>query len=240
MSDDTFLLQRRRTLLFASGVLLAGLGGMPSRADAQLLGRRPQQLTDDRDIYGLKGLVWINDMPANDNTPIRMGDTIRTGADSELVAVHGDDAFLLRGETVLELAGQGAKQFFRLVEGAMLAVFGPRAQQDTRVQTPVAAIGIRGTGLYADSRPDMSYVCTCYGEVELSTLHGRRESETIVARHHDAPRYVLREPRDGRRIIPAGFLDHTDAELRMLEALHGRTVPFGVTNEAYQRPRRRY
>ena len=58
--------------------------------------------------------------------------------------------------------------------------------------------------------------------------------------HHDAPRYVYAQEKNGQRIVPAPLINHTDQELALIEALVGREPPFGNFLDAYQAPRRRY
>jgi hypothetical protein len=118
----------------------------------------------------------------------------------------------------------------RLATGALLSVFGAGAK---RVVTSTASSGIRGTGLYVESEPDRSYVCTCYGEVQIATLADANVNERIVSKHHDAPRYVTKD-----RIEPAPFINHTDLELSLIEALVGRTPPFSLFDEDYGGARR--
>jgi hypothetical protein len=105
------------------------------------------------------------------------------------------------------------------------------------VVTSTAATGVRGTGLYVESEPERSYVCTCYGEVLISAVDDANVSERIVSRHHDAPRYVLKAGA-ARRIQPAPFINHTDVELALIEALVGRTPPFSLFDEDYGGARR--
>ena len=54
----------------------------------------------------------------------------------------------------------------RLLTGSLLSVFGERgANQALSVNTSTATIGIRGTGIYMEAEPDLTYLCTCYGTV---------------------------------------------------------------------------
>jgi len=88
-----------------------------------------------------------------------------------------------------------------------------------------AAIGIRGTGIYVELDGARTYVCTCYGEAELTPLDDPAAAETVRTRHHDEPRYIY--PRGMPRMIEkAPVINHTDAELVLLESLVGRKVPF--------------
>ena len=53
----------------------------------------------------------------------------------------------------------------------------------------------------------------------------RKAAETVRTKHHDQPRYVYARGAP-RMIEKAPMINHTDAELVMLEALVGRKVPF--------------
>lgn len=235
--------ERRRQFLLralATGALVGG-SGWQFEALAAVLGKVPGKLPEGKSVFELSGEVTVNGAPATAQTAIRPGDTLRTGKNGLLIAAIGSDAILLRGNTEMEIApARAARGFFRLVTGAMLAVFGPR--QDTYdVRTPIATIGIRGTGVYAESDPEKTYLCTCYGQTQLAAVDDPGAGETIRAVHHDAARYILARADAGRRIVPAPFINHTDLELMTLEALVGREVPFSLSETGeYLGPRREY
>lgn len=232
---------RREFLLRALSLgLLVGGSGWQGEALAALFGAVPAKLPEGRSIFALEGEVWVNSQRANRDTLIGPQDHLRTGAGASLVAVVGQDALILRQRSELQLnAGRATRQFLRLVTGAMLTVFGKR-DRDLVIQTSVATIGIRGTGVYFETDAEKTYVCTCYGQTRLSANDDPSVSEDISSRHHDAPRYVLARPQDGRRIVPAAFQWHTDMELMTLEALVGREVPFRLEGMDYRGPRREY
>ncbi|MDD3762367.1 MAG: FecR domain-containing protein [Nevskiales bacterium] len=238
---------RRRLLLraLASGALVGGCGWSAHTA-AALFGKVPGKLPEGRSIFEMQGDVRVNGRAARADTVITASDRISTGAGASIVAVIGQDALILREHSDLQLGAvasagaRAAKRFFRLVTGAMLTVFGPRDEM-LEINTPTVTIGIRGTGVYTESAAERSYVCTCYGQTRISAADDPRIAEDIRSRHHDAPRYVLRDAEQGRRIIAAPFKNHTDLELRMLEALVGREVPFALEREdRYSGPQRDY
>lgn len=247
---ETAVESRRRFLSRALGLgALAGGLGWRAGASAQSLGRSPRQLPEGQSVFQVSGPVTVDGKPATRETVIGQNAVIETGQRGSLVAVVGDEAFALRGGSRLEMrAARGAKRFFRLVTGAMLAVFPDKddlESDDTPVEreihTPVAVIGIRGTGVYTEARPDLAYFCTCYGTTRIASLAQPDATETITSIHHDAPRYVLADPQGGKVIVPAPFINHTDIELMTLEALVGREVPFGLADQDYGGPaRRRY
>jgi len=221
---------RRAFLLkaLAAGVFAAGA---TSAAWAQFFGRKPQRLPAGQSVYEATGAVTVNGQPATGATHIGATGRIETGSGAQLIFVVGFDAFLLRANSRLELAGDGVLvNTMRLATGALLSVFGAGTK---RIVTTTSASGIRGTGIYVESEPERSYVCTCYGDVQISALDDANVSERIVSRHHDAPRYVTKG-----RIQPAPFINHTDVELALIEALVGRTPPFSLFDEDYGGARR--
>jgi len=254
---DPRLDARRRFLVRALslGWLAGGVGWSPT-ALAALFGKRPGKLAEGRSIFEMKGEVLVNGLPATEKTIITPADKISTGANSYLIAAVGANSFILRDRSVLDLGGANPlKQVMRLVSGKLLGVFGKLGgRQSLSINTPIATIGVRGTGVYAESDPDKTYLCTCYGATELVAApdydpavpaKGKArgpepEKVAVTALHHDAPKYILAAPENGKRITPAPFINHTDLELMTLEALVGREVPFGLPAQEYEAPRRDY
>ena len=163
---------------------------------------------------------------------VKPGDIVTTGKKSSVVIVVGKNAFLVNDESHVELIGdrQAASGTHRPVSlkglrvkvGKVLSVFETGAR---RITTPAAVAGVRGTGIYVESNPDFTYVCTCYGIADLEATSFPGVQETVVTRHHEAPRYIFASC-PGRPILPAPMLNHTDEELTMLEALVGRVPQF--------------
>ena len=181
-------------------------------------------------LVGVAGLLLIRDALAQDRVPAnvrrdaRPGDKLSTGADAEMVFVVQRDAILLRRSSSLELLKNG----FRLVSGAALAVFAPGARKT--LQTPTATVGIRGTAAYLQAERARTYVCICYGEAVLEPVADPKVRETVRTRHHEQPRYIMAKGAP-QMVMPAPVLNHTDAELTMLESLVGRKPPFAATGK---------
>lgn len=208
--------------LLASGLLAATPGA--------LAGRVPRPMSADKSIYSLQGSLTINGKPASENSLVQPDDLLKTGPNSQAIFVVGHDAFILRANSELQLSADNALVGgLRLVTGALLSVFGKSRH---KIQTPTSTIGIRGTGVYVEAQPDLSYVCTCYGVTEISAQGGA--TETVESRHHDAPKYVTAKG----EILPAGFINHTDEELMLVETLVGRTPPFSLFDDNYGGPKR--
>lgn len=204
--------------------------GLLAAAPQVRAGKTPYQLPPGKSIYSLQGALLVNGKPASTETLIQNSDLLKTGAGSQAIFVVGHDAFILRENSELQLSPEGGLvNGLRLVTGALLSVFGKSRHQ---IQTPTSTIGIRGTGVYVEAQPDLSYVCTCYGITEISAQGGA--VETVESRHHDAPKYVT----DKGEILPAGFVNHTDEELMLIETLVGRTPPFALFDDNYGGPKR--
>ncbi|MCW5624611.1 MAG: hypothetical protein KIT73_07860 [Burkholderiales bacterium] len=227
---------RRQWLVRA---LAAGLlaGGMP-RAGAQVGGQVPKPLPAGRSIYEVKGNVLVNGERATVGTRIAANDVIEVSSGGKLIFVVGTDAFILREKSRLQMTGtDGVVNLLRLTTGALLSVFG-RTPKPKQLQGMTATIGIRGTGLYLEAEPDRTYVCTCYGRVDIAASDDPAINETITATHHDDPRYVFGPDARDKRIVPAPFKNHDDLELMLIEALVGRKPPFSLFDEGYGGPRR--
>lgn len=170
----------------------------------------------------IRGRVHVNGRPASLSSLIGPNDRIEVQDGGSAEFVVGEDAYLLRGASMLEMQGDGGVVgVLRLVTGALLGVFGKRQGNATQIVTETATIGIRGTAVYTETQPRRVYTCTCYGHTELVTGN---ESEAIASTHHN-----------GRLIVgTAGHLNkhraavhgHGDRELWRLEAYVGRKPAF--------------
>jgi hypothetical protein len=232
---------RRRLLvkLLAAGAF----SSLPmGRVLADVLGEKPEKLPPERSIFRLSGQVSVNGTPATLKTRIGGNDTIETGKGSEVVFVSGVSAFILRESSRMSLGQQTTNNVvtnaLRLITGKVLAVFGPNNPQ--RVSTITATIGIRGTGVYAETDPEQTYFCTCYGITDIGANSDPNSRKTVTSKHHDEPLYILAKPKDGKTIRKAPFINHTDQELMLIETLVGRTPPFVFPSEDYGGPRKDY
>lgn len=244
---------RREFLVRALTAGVFALGGtLLPHATTFALAKRAPLLPPDRSIYRLHGSAAVNGIPASEETLIHPGDRIETAPSSELVFVVGKDAFILRERGIIELIaampdtasaatgstaggnrGNGAViSALRVLTGQIVSVFGQRQpDEDLSLRTPIATVGVRGTGIYLESHDDHSYVCTCYGMTRLSAVDDPASAEDITSDYHDAPRFILPEGPTGQRIEPAPVINHTDMELILIEELVGRIPPFVGTGD---------
>lgn len=181
-----------------------------------------------------KDKVTVDGKIANLDTKINAYSYIKTDDDSRIIFVVGTSAFILRSNSDLQLRGSGPLiTGIRILTGKILSVFGKR-QTGLSITTSTATIGIRGTGIYIESEPDQSYICTCYGETRISAIADPGQVENITSAHHDYPVYVLPNGEGGQLIRSAPTINHTDTELAMIEALVGRKTPFPYPTGGYQ------
>lgn len=171
-------------------------------------------------FYRLRGDVWLNGQPARPGMPVAPGDTVSTGADGEAIYIIGQDVFLQRERTVVSMTGEAVKSGLRVVTGKLLSVFGKGQKQ---IRVPTATIGIRGTACYIEAAEEAVYFCLCYGTAEIAAVQQALPPTTVTTRYHDSP-FVLSA--SGSFLQPAPVINHSDAELSLLESLVGRLPPF--------------
>lgn len=216
---------RRRFLIAAlAGGFLGVTGCMPVA-----------QMASGRSIFKLEGDVRINNQLASMDSAVRVGDEIQTGNNSYIIFVIGSNSHILRSNSRMTVGATG-RQPINLASGKLLSVFAPG--RPLELATPTAVVSIRGTGLYMESEPERSYVCTCYGSTTIGVAGAPAISETVTTKHHDVPKYVISSG-STQRIEPAPFKNHDDEELLLLETLVGRTTPFIVPG-GVNRSRRNY
>jgi hypothetical protein len=180
----------------------------------------------EKGVYRVRGESRINGSLAKEGMDVKAGDVVTTGSDGELVFVIARDAMLVRANSRVEVSGTAGALVasgLRIVTGAVLSVFPPGEAR--RIRTATATIGIRGTGVYVEVEPDKTYVCTCYGVADLEAAQDPASRETVRTQHHDQPRYVMAKGAP-QMIMKAPVVNHTDAELVLLESLVGRQPPF--------------
>jgi hypothetical protein len=210
-----------------------------------VFGSRPRKLPPGQSIYGLSGQVTVNDQQATLDTRIRPGDTVQTGQNSEIVFVVNTHSMILRGDSKLLIeppeGTSGSDSLIiaglRMISGKLLSV---SRNSPMKLTSSTATIGIRGTGFYIESEPDRTYFCTCYGATDVQATADPSSRESIAAKHHDRPVYIVTDGGAGNNIRNAPFINHTDQELALIETLVGRRTPFVFSNDIYTGPRRTY
>jgi hypothetical protein len=230
---------RRRWLIQA--LAMGAFSGAGLEALGQVLGSAPSKLPAGKSVYRENGKVRIKGQNANTESKVGAGSTIQTGRNGEIVYAVGESAFILRADSQVVIETPPDSVFvsgIKLLTGKLLSVFPSR--RPVQLTTRIASIGIRGTGVYMESDPEQTYFCTCYGVADVSATNDPESKETVAAKHHDKPLYILGNEPKGKNIRPAPFVNHTDQELMLIETLVGRQPPFVFPKSDYTGPRRGY
>ncbi len=210
--QTAFSKERRLTLLrlTAISLLAAGCG------TGNVKGNRLQQ-----GLHELQGELEVDGKEVEPGAPIPDNKVIETSIDSRAIFIRERNAYLLREASRL-IFRRNSDNTLRaeLEEGALLSVFAPGA---VTIRTPIAQIGIRGTGCYVESHPEKSYICLCYGSGVISSSITGEELMRIKTKHHDSPYNIYPA---GELMAPMPVINHTDDELILLESLVGRVPPF--------------
>jgi hypothetical protein len=236
---------RRRLLIQALGAGLFASGWPSTNAlAANFFGTRPTKLPPNQSIYRITGQASVNGKAASMDTRIEPGDTVETGKDSEIIfVVNGNHSMIMRADShlVMESAKSSTGALLinglRLLAGKLLSV---SSHTPMKVRTATAVLGIRGTGFYVEADPALTYFCTCYGTTDITAIDDPQSNTTVKSKHHDRPLYIVKDAGQGKKILNAPFIDHTDEELSLIETLVGRTTPFIFENDSYGAPRREY
>jgi hypothetical protein len=225
MNDQEIERLARRELLLklaAAGALGAG-GILGLVRDALSAGSLPAT----PGFRHIKGPVGVDNTRASIGLNIKPGQSVMTGEGGEAVYIIGPDAFLQREKTKITFEESAGVQVMRVITGKVLSVFGKSRDKGARslqLVTPTATIGIRGTGCYIEAGEASTYFCLCYGEAEVTPKGDPTQKELIKTQHHDRP--ITIGATGSKMMAPATVINHTDAELTMLENAVGRWPPF--------------
>lgn len=137
----------------------------------------------------------------------------------------GNDAFLLRPNSKISLQHNGVfTHMLSLLGGGVMAVFG--GGQKT-IQTKTFTAGIRGTGVYLQEYADDAiYSCLCYGKADYKHPLSQELLLSMECMHHDRPIQFLKSSSGKIEFRDFKERNHNDDELKALEKMCGRAVPF--------------
>jgi hypothetical protein len=179
-------------------------------------------------IVSITGSVTIEGRIATQGMLIHAGQTVSTGPHATLTYIVGNNAFLQRENSIVKFGIDALTDFMHVINGRILSVFGSGNKQ---LQTPTAVIGIRGTACHLGVDPDKTYLCLCYGEIEVKLKNSKTPAFTLKATHHDRPLYLRHQ--GNHPVENADMLDHQDDELKLLESLVGRVPPISYKSNPF-------
>ena len=196
-------IQRRHALALLGGTVAFGTGmvgwTLPALAEARVVGGR---LSLKRDAGGK---------------------LLRAKTDgSSGVLRTSDQLFYLDADSDAEFttASDGKVTEILIKAGGVLSLFGPQGTQQTNIITPNAAGAIRGTTTYFawQAAEQRTYVCCCYGGVDLE--NGEGGGEKLRTSYHQA---VILPQGGGVEAAPyPAPLNHYDDDISKLESLVDR------------------
>ncbi len=229
--DELRRLARRETLLKLAAAGALGAGGILGRVQEALAAGSLPATPGFRHI---RGPVGVDNTRASIGMNIKPGQTVMTGEGGEAIYVIGPDAFMQREKTKVTFDDSSGAAVMRILTGRILSVFGKGRDKNRALQlvTSTATIGIRGTGCYIEAEEARTYFCLCYGEAEVVPTGDPKQRETIRTQHHEHPIYIGAS--GSRMMAPAAVINHTDAELIMLENSVGRWPPFYGQGNGYR------
>jgi hypothetical protein len=210
---------QRRDALKAAAAWVA-LGGLPAAIAQQR-----------SNVVQMTGDAMLNGLSLQPGQSIQTGDQIKTGPGANLMFVIGNAAFQVRQNSMLSVergSSLNAVSLLRLLTGAVVSVWGRGTSRS--IVLPTMTAGIRGTGVYSEvfaDRNNRSYFCNCYGTVELES---GGENRISTSDYHQAFWGEV-EPKDGRRLTPAGAINHTDEELEFLAKLVDQRTNWQVSGK---------
>lgn len=224
MKEREFSPKRRRLIKMVALTALSVAGSPVDWVRAMGLWVYPQGM------FKIQGEVKINGTLSKLGDLVKIGDVITTGQAALAIFVVEKDAYLIHANTHLELSaetepatGKQIMQILRLMSGKMLAVLGAGQK---RILTETMVAGVRGTGLYAEIESDRTYLCTCYGRVDIEPKGFPQDRQEIQTTYHESPLYIYSSGQRNTRIERAPVKNHTDEELINLESIVGRRPPF--------------
>ena len=182
-------------------------------------------------VVDLRGDATVNGERLTAERSIQSGDRIATGSGSTLTFTLGNSAFHVRQNSSVSLDPSDSSLLvsaLRLFTGAVVSVWGKGEKR--KIIMPTLTAGIRGTGVYAEVFADQggrSYLCNCYGEVELNAGD---EQALSRSEYHQAYWGEI-DASAGRKLVPAKAINHTDEELETLARLAGQQTAWQISGK---------
>lgn len=218
-TENEVLWHQRRSFIKGAAAWTA-LGGF----DAAFAQRRSN-------VVDFQGDVLVNGSKLLPQQAIQTGDALQTGPGSMLIFVIGNTAFQVRQNSRLTVERGptiNAVSVLRMIAGAVGAVWGKGVSR--QIITPTLTAGIRGTGIYSEileGQNGRSYFCNCFGEVAMDA--GREKTLNKAVYHRAYWIETEATTKDGRLLVPAKALNHTDEEQEYLARLVAQRCTWQIT-----------
>jgi hypothetical protein len=145
--------------------------------------------------------------------------------------VIGQDAYMQREKSTINFAAEAAADVMRVINRGKFFQCSEKAIRSWWYQPQPSAFAAPVAISRLKQRPPTSGLC--YGAAEVSPTADPKLTERIETKHHDHP-ILIHNDSAMPMMAPASVINHTDAELILLENLVGRWPPFyGKTYYGY-------
>lgn len=203
--------------LFESSISISRRRFMQTFIAIPILLTLPISAFASTDIHQLHGNVFIDNRKASLDTRIRAGSKIVVAHDGELVFSNGQDAFLLRGGTAIELIGGSPRLTgMRLLTGSVIASLDSRSKP-FRFVSSVAIVTITSGNLHLAAEPHRLQAWLRQGQAEIG--FGRQRQ--MIGGSHDTSYEIVHNGLE-LSLNPLATEEAIDDDLRRLESLVGR------------------
>jgi hypothetical protein len=166
-------------------------------------------LPEEGRISFASGDVFVNNTSVDVGDPVKEGDVVRTGADSEAeIEIRDYAIFHIKESSTVRVDNMFIKPRVDVKKGWFLAII--KRETQFEVGTPLVLAGVRGTVLFVNVLNDEEeYICDCNGKIDLE--ESGQVVKKIAAKYHMA--YTLRRTSGELEIKRAKLLYHTDDDI---------------------------
>lgn len=220
---ETMSLSRRK---FLKGAAAAGL--VAASAPLSGLGSFARANAEDKPFAVLQkftGEVLINGKAAVAKDPISAGDSVRTGKNSTAwVLIQGTAITMIKHLSNVIISGPLDKNGAPAGRGAALTIHSgaalnyihanKKSPYPYSIKTAAVVAGVRGTTFFVEIFDETrTYVCDCFGNLELTSAAAPKVVKKLTTEHHTALLIGQEGSDEDELMKPAGLLHHTDEEI---------------------------
>ena len=164
------------------------------------------------------GVIFVNGEKLTKQTKIKLGDRIETSKKGIIRFTLGDSAFRATGGSKFSIVKVGKNRVLNIQKGNVLAVFG---KERYVIVTPNMKTTIKKGAAFSEVKNTKTYFCLCYGQADIEALG---KTKKIDATYHNM--MWISETKLKLTMDMEVMKGHTDKQLRRLEKMFGRKVPF--------------
>lgn len=199
-------------------------------------------------LQKLTGEVFINGKAAAEKDPISAGDSVRTGKNSTAwVLIQGTAITMIKHLSNVIISGALDKNGAPAGQGAALTIHtgaalnyihaNKKSPYPYSIKTPSVIAGVRGTTFFVEIFDETrTYVCDCFGNLELTSSAAPAVVKKLTTEHHTALLIGQEGSDEDALMKPAGLLHHTDEEIADMKQIFAATTGLKPLKEKQQPP----